>query len=144
MIISAFVFSTLYFLADYYNTSIILGKRGQSINTALENYACFEIRILPASVIKINCATYLINWFFGPLWKISLGFLSLTLQEKSTAFKCHSPCPYSVQVTLPIPTSWILNTRALHFNNMSFNMALDGHWKKMIKLNQEHTSTPVN
>ena len=37
--------------------SIILGKREQSINTALENYTCFEIHILPASAIKINYPT---------------------------------------------------------------------------------------
>ena len=57
MIISAFVFLSLCFLVDYYNISIILGRREQYIKRALENYACFEICMLPASAVKINYAT---------------------------------------------------------------------------------------
>lgn len=52
-----FVSLLLCYLADYYNTSITLGKREQSINTAMENDAHFEIHILPASAIKINYTT---------------------------------------------------------------------------------------
>lgn len=57
MIVNVFVSFSLFYLADYYNTSVILDKREQSINIILENYACFEIHILPATVIKINYPT---------------------------------------------------------------------------------------
>ena len=57
MIINAFVFLSFCFLVDYYNISIILGRREQSIKSPLENYACFEIYMLPATAIKINYAT---------------------------------------------------------------------------------------
>lgn len=57
MIVFKGFFLSLCYLTDYYNTSIRLGKREQCINTALENYAHFEIHTLPESAIKINYPT---------------------------------------------------------------------------------------
>lgn len=57
LFVSTFVSLFLCCFADYYNTSILWGKREPSINSALENYVHFEIHILSASAIKINYPT---------------------------------------------------------------------------------------